>query len=41
MINFINSLIVIGGLLAAGAVAVMCGVCLAVWLAGGKIVSRK
>jgi hypothetical protein len=41
MINFINSLLMIGGLAAAGAVGVMCAVCLVVWIAGGKIATRK
>ena len=41
MFNFINSLLMIGGLVAAGAVAAMCVVCLVVWMAGGKIASRK
>ena len=41
MMEFINTLLMLGGLVAAGAVAVMCGVCLVVWMAGGKIASRK
>ncbi len=41
MINFINTLLMLGGLVAAAAVAMMCGVCLVVWVAGGKQVSRK
>ena len=41
MMSFINSLLMLGGLVAAGAVAVMCGVCLVVWVAGGKIATRK
>ena len=41
MIEFINTLLMLGGLVAAGAVAVMCGVCLVVWMAGGKIATRK
>ena len=41
MIEFINTILMLGGMVAAGAVAVMCGVCLVVWMAGGKIATRK
>jgi len=41
MMDFINKLLMVGGLVAAAAVAVMCGVCLVVWVAGGKTASRK
>ncbi len=41
MINFINTLLLFGGLASAAAVAVMCAVCLVVWVAGGKHESRK
>ncbi len=41
MMDFINTFLMVGGLAAAGAVAVMCGVCLVVWVAGGKHVARK
>jgi len=41
MIGIINTMLMLGGLVAAGAVAVMCGVCLVVWVAGGKIATRK
>jgi hypothetical protein len=41
MKDLINTLLMLGGLAAAGAVAVMCGVCLVVWLAGGKVATRK
>lgn len=41
MISLINTLFLVGGLLAAGAVAVMCLVCLVVWLGGIKPVSWK
>jgi hypothetical protein len=41
MIEIINTILMLGGLVAAGAVAVMCGVCLVVWIAGGKIATRK
>jgi hypothetical protein len=41
MIEIINTILMLGGVMAAGAVAVMCGVCLLVWMAGGKIATRK
>lgn len=41
MMDFINTILMLGGLAAASAVAVMCGVCLVVWLAGGNEVVRK
>jgi hypothetical protein len=41
MIEIINTILMLGGLVAAGAVAAMCGVCLVVWIAGGKIATRK
>ena len=41
MVNFINTFLMLGGLVAAGVVAVLCAVCLVVWVAGGKRVARK
>lgn len=41
MINYINTFFLFAGLAAAAAVAVMCGVCLVVWMAGGKLGTRK
>lgn len=41
MNGIIHSLLVLGGLFAAGAVAAMCLVGLVVWVAGGKVAMRK
>ena len=41
MINLIDTLFLVGGLLAAMAVAGMCLVCLLVWMVGDKPVSWK
>jgi hypothetical protein len=41
MSGLINKLLMLGGLASAAAVAVMCLVCLVVWLAGGKVATRK
>ncbi len=41
MMELINTVLMLAGLIAAGAVAVMCGVCLVVWVAGGKIATRR
>lgn len=41
MNNLLDTIILVGGLLAAGAVAVMCLVCLVVWLVGDKPVLWK
>ena len=35
MNHFIDTVLMLGGVVAAVAVAAMCGVCLLVWLAGG------
>jgi hypothetical protein len=37
----IDKVLILGGLVASATVAVMCLVCLVVWVAGGKTVSRK
>ena len=37
----IDIILILGGLLAAGAVSAVCGVGLVVWLAGGKSVPPK
>jgi hypothetical protein len=34
-------ILMVGGLVAAAAVGVMCAVCLVVWLAGGRVATRK
>ncbi len=41
MNNLLDTIILVGGLLAAGAVAVMCLVCLVVWLVGDQPVLWK
>ena len=41
MKDLLNTLLMLGGLAAAGAVAVMCLVGLVVWVAGGKAATRK
>ncbi len=39
--NLIDLILLVGGLLAVGAVSAVCGVGLVVWLAGGKTVPPK
>ena len=39
--NLIDLILLVGGLLAVGAVSAVCGVGLVVWLAGGKSVPPK
>lgn len=39
--NVIDIILILGGLLAAGAISAMCGVGLVVWLAGGRSTPRK
>ena len=39
--NVIDIILLLGGLLAVGAVSAVCGVGLVVWLAGGKSVQPK
>ncbi len=41
MNELIDTLLMIGALVAAGGVLLMCAVGLVVWIAGGKIVTRK
>jgi hypothetical protein len=41
MLGFLNTILLVGGMMAAVAVGVMCGVCLFVWLAGGRFATRK
>lgn len=41
MFDLIDTIFLVGGLLAAGAVAVMCLVCLLVWMVGDKPISWK
>lgn len=39
--NAIDIILILGGLLAAGAISAVCGVGLVVWLAGGKSAPPK